>query len=194
MRREVEQARYTGSVPEGRRLAASGKARIRAGQAGCALRAAYRPALRAAVAASAAPYGYTLTIWTSGAVLSHARGIPSAADALLFMAGAVVAYALVGGLALGGVPERLAPEPAHAVIWGGLHLFSVGLAIGAATLVAHLVTSPAAWPLGGFLATALYLIASAGQLAFAHTARRGNADNDDEGHNGAGEARRSPGC
>lgn len=114
MRREVEQARYTGSVPEGRRLVASGKARIRAGQAGCALRAAYRPALRAAVAASAAPYGYTLTIWTSGAVLSHARGIPSAADALLFMAGAVVAYALVGGLALGGSrsdshPSRLMP-------------------------------------------------------------------------------------
>jgi hypothetical protein len=148
------------------------------------LRAAYRPALRAAVAASAAPYGYTLTIWTSGAVLSHTRGIPSAADALLFLAGAVVAYALVGGLALGGVPERLAPEPAHAVIWGGLHLFSVGLAIGAATLVARLVTNPAAWPLGGFLATALYLIASAGQLAFAHAAHRGKADNADDGHNG----------
>jgi hypothetical protein len=79
------------------------------------------------------------------------------------------------------------------VIWGGLHLFSVGLAIGAATLVAHLVTSAAAWPLGGFLATAIYLIASAGQLAFAHTARRGNGDNDDDGHNGAGETR-SPGC
>ena len=193
MRREVQHARYTWFAPEGRPLAASGKARIRAGQAGWALRAAYRPALRAAVAASAAPYGYTLTIWTSGAVLSHARGIPSAADALLFLAGAVVAYALVGGLALGGIPERLAPEPGRAVIWGGLHLFSVGLAIGAATLVAHLVTSPAAWPLGGFLATALYLSASAGQLAFAHTARRGNADNDDDGPNGAGEARRSPG-
>jgi hypothetical protein len=105
-----------------------------------------------------------------------------------------VAYALVGGLALGGAPERLAPEPAHAVIWGGLHLFSVGLAIGAATLIAHLVTSPAAWPLGGFLATALYFIASAGQLALAHTTRRGNADNDDDRHHGAGETRRSPGC
>ena len=157
------------------------------------LRTLYRPALRAAVAASAAPYGYTLTIWTSGAILSHARGIPSAADALLFLTGAVAAYALVGGWAVGGVAERLAPEPTHAVIWGGLHLFSVGLAIGAAALVARLVTSPAAWLLGGFLATALYLIASAGQLAFAHTARRGNADNDGDGHNGAVETRRSPG-
>ena len=39
------------------------------------LQARYKSALRATVAASAAPYGYTLTIWTTGAVLSHARGI-----------------------------------------------------------------------------------------------------------------------
>jgi hypothetical protein len=62
------------------------------------------------VAASAAPYGYTLTIWTSGAVLSHARGITSAADALLFLVGAVVAYALVGGLTLGGAPSDWHPS------------------------------------------------------------------------------------
>lgn len=94
----------------GRRLAASQKTRTVAGRTGGALRAAYRPALRAAVAASAAPYGYTLTIWTSGAVLSHARGIPSAVEALLFLAGAVAAFALVGGLPVGGPPQRLAPR------------------------------------------------------------------------------------
>ena len=105
--------------------------------------ARYRPALRATVAASAAPYGYTLTVWTSGAVLSHARGIPSAAQALLFLAGAVAAYALIAGVAVGGSRQRLVPEPAHAAVWGGLHLFSVGLAIGAATLVAHYVTNAA---------------------------------------------------
>jgi hypothetical protein len=132
----------------------------------------YKSALRATVAASAAPYGYTLTIWTSGAVLSHARGIPTSADALLFLVGAVAAYALVGGVAFGGFSEQLAPEPARSVMWGGLHLFSVGLAIGAATLVAHIVQGTAAWPLGAFLVTALYLLASASQLAVAHVSRR----------------------
>ncbi|MGE5274692.1 MAG: hypothetical protein ACM3QU_13165 [Verrucomicrobiota bacterium] len=131
----------------------------------------YRSALRATVAASAAPYGYTLTIWTSGAVLSHARGIPGSAEALLFLLGAVVGFALVGVLAFGGFWETLIPEPARAVVWGGLHVFSVGLAIGAASAVAHVVRDVAAWPLGGFLATAIYLIASALQLAFAHSAR-----------------------
>lgn len=125
-----------------------------------------------AVAASAAPYGYTLTVWTSGAVLSHARGIPDSAEALLFLCGAVIAFALVGGVAFGGLLEQLAPEPTRAVVWGGLHLFSVGLAIAAATLVAHLLTDRAAWPIGGFLATAIYLTASALQLTLAHATRR----------------------
>ena len=133
---------------------------------------AYRSALRATVAASAAPYGYTLTIWTSGAVLSHARGIPDSGEALLFLLGAVAGYALVGGVAFGGFWERLLPEPARAVAWGGLRLFSVGLAIGAASLVAHLLHGLAAWPTGGFLATAIYLTVSALQLTVAHAARR----------------------
>ncbi len=132
----------------------------------------YRSALRATIAASAAPYGYTLTVWTSGAVLSHARGIPSSAEALLFLVGAVAGFALVGGAAFGGFSEQLVVQPARSVVWGGLHFFSVGLAIVAATIVAHLVKSVAAWPLGGFLATVLYLVASASQLAVAHVPRR----------------------
>jgi hypothetical protein len=139
------------------------------------LLARYRSALRATVAASAAPYGYTLTIWTSGAVLSHAYGIPNAAEALLFLVGAVVAYALVGGLAVGGLSEHPVPEPARAVVWGGLHVFSVGLAIAAASLVAELVSEAAGWPLGAFLATALSLLGSASQLAVANLVRRAGA-------------------
>jgi hypothetical protein len=131
-------------------------------------RVRYKSALRASVAASAAPYGYTLTIWTTGAILSHARGIPDTGEALLLLMGAVAAYAIVGGLAFGGLSEHLMPEPARAAVWGGLQFFSVGLAIGAATLVAHTVKSVAAWPLDGFLVTAIYLLASALQLTLAH--------------------------
>ena len=104
-------------------------------------------------------------------MLSHARGIPSTTSALLFLVGAVTAYAVVGGLAFGGFSEHLAPEPGRAVVWGALHFFSVGLAIAAVSLVAHGVQDDAAWPLGGFLATSLYLLASAFQLAVAHASR-----------------------
>jgi hypothetical protein len=131
----------------------------------------YRSAIRATVVASAAPYGYTLTIWTSGAVLSHTRGIPNTFEALLFLIGAVAAYALVGALAFVRVEQALPPDPARAVIWGGLHIFSVGLAIVAASLVAHMMGSVVAWPLGSFLATAIYLLGSAVQLTLAHWTR-----------------------
>ena len=126
----------------------------------------YKSALRATVASSAAPYGYTLTVWTSGAVLSHARGIPNAGEALLLLVGAVAAYAIVGGLAFGGFSEHC-PEPARAVVWCGLHVISVALAIGAASLVAHFVSDAAAWLLCGLLATGVYLVASAVQLTIA---------------------------
>ncbi len=130
----------------------------------------YKSAVRATVVASAAPYGYTLTVWTSGAVLTHAHGVPSASEALLFLLGAVAAYATVGLLAFAGSHETTIVHPPRAVVWGALHLFSVGLAIGAAYLVARLATSVVAWPVGGFVATAIYLTGSPLQLAVAHGA------------------------
>lgn len=71
----------------------------------------------------------------------------------------------------GGLSEQLVPEPARAVVWGGLHFFSVGAAIVAASLVARFVANIAAWPLGGFLVTGIYLIGSAAQLTVAHATR-----------------------
>jgi hypothetical protein len=93
-------------------------------------------------------------------------------------------------VAAGWSQQRLVPEPAHAAVWGGLHLFSAGLAIGAAALVARYLKDAAAWPLGGFLATALYLIVSAGQLAVADAARHASAQRQAGGGNHPGQARR----
>jgi hypothetical protein len=122
------------------------------------------------VATSAAPYGYTLTIWTSGAVTTHARGIPTALEALLFLAGAVAGFAIVGALAHGG-PTRVLrmPEQATVRLWGGFHLPAVGLAIGGSALVVSLIHGLAVWPLVGFLVTCIYLVVIAGQFTIADT-------------------------
>jgi uncharacterized transporter YbjL len=55
-------------------------------------------------------------------------------------------------------------------LWGGFHLVSVGLAIGAAAVVTALVKDPIDWLIVGFIATLVYLIVIAGQfrLADAH--------------------------
>jgi len=120
------------------------------------------------VAASAAPYGYTLTIWTSGAVATHARGIPTALEAVLFLAGAVSGFFLVGTIAHGGVGRilRVAGEPTVR-LWGGFHLPSVGLAIAASTLVVALVHGVLVWPLVGLLVTCIYLLVIAAQFTIA---------------------------
>jgi hypothetical protein len=127
----------------------------------------YRRALQGAVATTTAPYGYTLTTWTSGGVLAHHRGIPDVWGALLFMAGGVVGFAIMGLVAYGGFgpmrPARWAPVS----LWQALHFVAVGAPIGAATLIGRTVHSPAAWLLGGMFATALYLGVVGAQLALA---------------------------
>lgn len=116
---------------------------------------------------SVAPYGYTLTIWTSGAVLTHARGIPTSVDAVLFMLGAVVGFALVGVASFGGLTARVRIEAQQPALWAGVHLLSIGAAIGIATLIAQLLEDRGVWPLGGFAATTGYLVMLAAQLALA---------------------------
>ena len=52
-------------------------------------------------------------------------------------------------------------------LWGGFHLVSVGLAIGAAAIVTGLVKDPVAWMIVGFTATLVYLIVIAAQFTLA---------------------------
>jgi hypothetical protein len=137
------------------------------------VRKRYRAHLQAAVATSAAPYGYTLTIWTSGAVTTHARGIPTGLEAVLFLLGAVAGFALVGAGAHGSATRvlRTAEEPTVR-LWGGFHLPSVGLAILGSSIVAELVHAPPVWLLVGFSATSIYLLTIAAQFTLADSRAR----------------------
>ena len=129
----------------------------------------YRQRLRTMVGSSAAPYGYTLATWTSGAVITSAQGIPNVVDVLLFMVGAVLGFAFVGALAFGGITKHLDQDHGAApLIWGSFHFFSVGLAIGVAALTAHYAEGFVAWPLGGFLFTSIYLLVAGAESALAY--------------------------
>jgi heme A synthase len=122
---------------------------------------------------SAAPYGFTLTIWSSGAALEHFRKPPAVGDVFLFAAGAVIAFTALWLLGRDAVRhEQPLPQGAPRVRAGVLDAFGVGIAVGAATLIAE-IPSFAAWPLAAFTATVLYLLCASVQLAITEQAEDG---------------------
>ena len=76
----------------------------------------YRKNLRAVVGSAAAPYGYTLAIWSAGAALISVHGIPKTLTALSFVVGAVLGFAFVGAFAYGGIPGELDQERGHTLL------------------------------------------------------------------------------
>ena len=118
----------------------------------------YRWDLRNVVGASASAYGYTLTVWSTGMVLSHAYGPPSPPLVFSFFLGAVVGFVVVGVLAFGGITVEFGVESNRVQLWGTFRFVSVGLAVGAAWLLSAHAPSLPGWPLGAFVATATFLV------------------------------------
>jgi hypothetical protein len=117
----------------------------------------YRSDLRNAIGSSASAYGYTLTVWSTGMVLSHAYGPPTPPLVFSFIFGAVLGFAVVGVVAFGGVTSEFGAEESRVQLWGSFRFLSVGCAVGAAWLLSAYVPSLAGWALGAFAATATYL-------------------------------------
>lgn len=134
----------------------------------------FRGLLRNTVVSSAAPYGYTLTVWTTGVAVTRIDGrAPTTVDALLMAVGAVLAFTVVGSVALGGPGSVLEPGPAERVrLWGAAHLVPLFANLGICSLLLRAVHGHVAWPLAGFTATAVYLLTMATQFWCASLRRR----------------------
>lgn len=129
--------------------------------------------LETTLRASVIPYGYTVTIWASGAYLIKLQGPPTIWEAFAFVSGAILAFGVLASLATRlphrrGSKEapRLHPEPARPLLAAGLHIVAVGLALASATAV-DLVFGDFAWLLASFAATTIYLAAASAELAIA---------------------------
>lgn len=131
------------------------------------LRSRYGRSLRWAVGSSAAPYGFTLSVWTTGAVIIDSRGLPNAMNALEFAAGAVLAFALIGFLAFGDLVGENGERQPKTALWGNFHFLSVGLAIGAAVITTSLLDTGLVWILASFVSTACYLLALGAEFTVA---------------------------
>lgn len=133
------------------------------------MRSRYLRGLSSAVSDSAAAYGYTLTVWSSGAVIAHVWKLPDIADVAVFLAGAIAAFAVVEALATRGFRREVEAEPGRVVaIAGALHFLSAGLAVACVYGLALVIgIETLVWLCGSFASTAVYFLMVGVQVALA---------------------------
>jgi hypothetical protein len=118
-------------------------------------------------------YAFSVMITTSAATLVHYLGTPVPWELFLFAGGAVAAFVTVEAAVTAGFRRGLRGEPSKVVTLGSAFAFaSVGVGVGAAVLTGLVLDSWLAWPLGAFLATAAYVLASGVEIGFAERAQR----------------------
>jgi hypothetical protein len=135
----------------------------------------YVRGLRSAAHNNASAYGYSVTITATFGILSVVAASTTVLEIFAFAGGAVLAYALVDGVASGGF--RHGPrdeEPSEVTALGSSVSFaSVGVALLVALVEAQLVGGWVAWPVGAFSATVAYLLLLALEIGLAERAKRG---------------------
>jgi hypothetical protein len=132
----------------------------------------YLQAIQTTLHGAGLPYGYAITVWSTGAVLTGEHGMASLVDIYLFIAGAVAAY---GGLTFltwgtGGEAERPLTRSPRRVRAGLFHVAAIALAITFAALVAE-ISSGAVWLLGPLVTTLLYIGVSSVEVALVESER-----------------------
>ncbi|HZG62966.1 MAG TPA: hypothetical protein VEY13_05565 [Rubrobacteraceae bacterium] len=114
-------------------------------------------------------YGYSVSITAAFALLQTSRTDTGVLEIFPFAVGAVIAFALIAGLASGFFEEELEDQSSNVkALAGALSFFSVGLALGVAYIVGILIQGTAAWPVSAFLTTIVYVAAVGVELTVAH--------------------------
>src|SRR3712207_6641556 len=96
-------------------------------------------------------YGYSVSITAAFALLQTSRSDTGVLVIFVVAAGALVAFALIAGVASGFFREELEDQPSNVKsLAGALSFFSVGLALGIEYVVGILLEDTAAWPVSRF--------------------------------------------
>jgi hypothetical protein len=122
-------------------------------------RQAYRAGLRSAVQTAGLPYGYTVTMWSSGQVLIHFHGIPSLGLVALFAGGALLGFAVLR-IATAERDAAAAGNLAAGPSWvrgGGIQAVAVGVTLAMVAAFGSLLAPAPSWAAGGMATVVGYL-------------------------------------
>ena len=123
----------------------------------------YRSDLRNVVGSSASAYGYTLTVWSTGMILSYTYGPPSPPLVFSCFFRAVMGFAVGGVMAFGGVTVEFGGESRSAM--GQLPLHFGRLGGGGRVVIVGARAELARVALGAFVATTTFLVVGAENTA-----------------------------
>ena len=132
----------------------------------------YASGLKTSVHNNAIAYGFSIMITAALAVVSAGRDTPGVWEVLTFAGGAVLAFTIVEAFVYFGLHQRLKEEATEVRLLGSVFSFlSIGLALGATWIVERFLSGLIAWPIGGFLATLIYVCLLALELSIAERLR-----------------------
>jgi hypothetical protein len=141
-------------------------------------RQAYRAGLRSAVDTAALPYGYTVSMWSSGQVLIHFHGTPSLGLVALFAGGALVGFAFLR-TAIAGRDAQPARQLTGGPRWargGGIQALAVAVTLATVAVAGSLLTPALSWAAGGLATVVCYLGVTSLEYAFQARAARDPGD------------------
>jgi hypothetical protein len=116
----------------------------------------YRLALRAAVASGSKTYGFTLVIWSTGALTVSRHGVPTAVEALAYLGGALAGMAVIVIVCFGRWRATWSDVGLVRRAYGAIHLVSVLAAVLIGWMAAALVSGAPAFALASFAAVVVY--------------------------------------
>ncbi len=127
-----------------------------------------RRGLQTSVVDNSSAFGFSIMITASFGMLNRLHGQPGFGEIFGFALAAVLAFTALQAVASSGFRTRPGTAPREVVMLGtALNVVSVGLGVGAATLTGLVLGPSAAWPLGGFLAASVFVLAEALELTLA---------------------------
>lgn len=134
-----------------------------------------RESIQVAIRINSSAFGFSIVIGAALAAAVGQHGGPNELELLLFGLGGVAAFSVIDLIASGGFDRSFTskrPEiVAHAA---SLSFFSVGISIGTAIGIAHLVPGTAAWPATSFITAATFVLMAGFELAAAETVAEEN--------------------
>lgn len=116
---------------------------------------------------AALPYGYTATVWATGAAVADRLDPPALSDALAYVTGAWLAFVIVRVLVIGREEVAEQPGTRRTVRLGALQILPVatGVLAGVGVGAALGLSGPLAWGMGGCVATFAFLAVASLDLA-----------------------------